>query len=170
MAGIDVIEGAKYRKTGVFRPKLNCLMRELKQELCEICLERSVQRFFENVSLIDGARSSLLPIFLKEGEAYSMEVKTVAPEKAVLEPQWFLDGKPVEGTVKEGPNGPIYTANLKPEQLRIGTRLLRFVVRNNTKLTESWPTTVKTHAPCTKQWMITVRPTLPRLPFLGNGD
>ena len=168
--GVGLVEGGQYATKGVWRPRDNCLMKALNQELCEVCLERTVQRFFENVSLIDEARSSLLPILLKEGDATSMFVRTVAPEKAKLEEVWYLDGKPVGGTKADAVNGPEFRIDVKKEMLRVGIHFLRFSIQDKTPLTADWPATVKTHAPSTKTWMITVRPTLPRLPFLQPAE
>lgn len=164
--GIGVHRGAQYCQNGVYRPKANCLMKALNQEMCEVCLERAVQRFFENVSLIDDSLSNQAAITLTVGRGFGFYVATVAPERPVLEAQWFLDGRRVAGTETAGTRGPVYRIDLTPAQLPAGNHTLRFVVQDKTPLTANWPATVRTHAPSVKQWAIAVRAAPNGLPAL----
>jgi hypothetical protein len=164
--GIGVFEGGQYCRRSVYRPKVDCLMKRLNTDLCEVCLERQVQRFFENVSIIDDSTSNQGAIPLTVGRGFGFYVGTVAPEKAELDAQWFLDGRKVDGTSTPGTRGPLYRVDLTAAQLLAGQHTLRFVVSDKTKLTANWPATVRTHAPSVKQWTISVRTAPGALPAL----
>ncbi len=51
---VGMFEGARYKTSGIYRPKENCEMRMLSQPFCEVCIEAQILRIYNFASLLDG--------------------------------------------------------------------------------------------------------------------
>lgn len=129
--GIGVVPGGKYFSVGVWRPKQNCLMRELNQELCAICYEAVLQRFYSAVSLIDTVTPLGRTVELTTGQSSTFKVFTVGPRNGKIEAEWTLDGVPVKATKTESAFGPSFEVTLGAKQLVAGHHQLKCVALDN---------------------------------------
>jgi hypothetical protein len=111
-AVVGLFEGARYLATGMYRPRRECLMRQLARPFCEVCREAFVSRLYRGGWGIPAAGIDLVdpgseipppgPVTVPAGEPLELSVALLAPETdPALAVAWSVDGKPLAGA-----NGP----------------------------------------------------------------
>lgn len=165
--GIGLYEGAAYTQRGVYRPKETCAMRAVGARMCEVCVERTIQRLYENVSLVDAVEPARRTIRLEGPTDLSLKVYTVAASDADLQGEWFLDGRSVGGTSHRSGHGPVFELGLTAGLLPAGHHSVRFVVRDRLAVFGRFAraATLRAHRPNARYWRIVVRDP-GRLPLL----
>lgn len=103
---VGLFEGAVYNDTGWFRPQYACKMRSLGVPFCAVCTEHHIAAVYNLVGPIDAAEPPAGPLALTPGEARTLRVTPMAPQRHALEVVWRVDGVPVDGAT-----GPAYTVH-----------------------------------------------------------
>ncbi|NUO52885.1 MAG: hypothetical protein HOV80_28910 [Polyangiaceae bacterium] len=154
-APIGAYEGARYLETGVYRPTLNCLMRELGKDFCSVCSEAMVLGFSSVSILIDGVEPPDMTAIPAEG-ASAFTVTT--PALSTLEFAWTVDGVAVEGTSA--------TVEIDPSAIGLGDgpHTITVSVHDATPLVRTDPESIMTES---FSWSFVVDSTLP--PIGGEG-
>lgn len=96
-AVIGLFEGAYYRDTGWFRPKLDCKMRVLGVDFCEVCAEALVKSKYEVISPIESFSPAAASIALVGTESVSLSIVPLQPATHALSVQWHINGTAVNG-------------------------------------------------------------------------
>ena len=111
-AVVGLFEGARYLATGMYRPRRECLMRQLARPFCEVCREAFVSRLYRGGWGIPAAGIDLVdpgseipppgPVTVPAGEPLELSVALLAPATdPALAVAWSVDGRPLAGE-----NGP----------------------------------------------------------------
>jgi hypothetical protein len=124
---VGLFEGARYQPIGMYRPRLDCLMRALNRPFCEICRQRFVLALYGGpwgtpLSGVDpiepgseapapGATSGAFP------GAVDFSTSLLAPTRGALSSRWSVDGRTIAGasggSFRFVPGGPgPYTVRL----------------------------------------------------------
>lgn len=88
--GIGAYEGAGYYKKGLYRPKLNCLMRSLGAPLCEICVEQELKQGYKTVNPIENARPPVSSLTLTKPASQAFTFSNLVP--GAVQIRWTVDG------------------------------------------------------------------------------
>jgi hypothetical protein len=107
-AAVGLFEGARYRTTGMYRPRQHCLMRELGTGFCEVCRQAFVLRLYQGgwgvpaagVDPIDPGSESPPPgpVLVAAGESLDLGVGLLRPATSpALVVTWLVDGEPIAG-------------------------------------------------------------------------
>jgi hypothetical protein len=105
---VGMFEGARYQASGMYRPRVTCLMRELGRPLCEVCRQAFVLRLYQGgwgvpaagIDPIDPGSESPPPgpVSTRAGEPLTFAVHLVQPASTPsLWVTWLVDGTPVTG-------------------------------------------------------------------------
>lgn len=89
---IGAFEGARYKTTGVYRPKLNCKMKALGVDFCEVCKEAIVQSVLKQIPAVEGvspANTAKVTIPLLRGKTFQILSSPFGTTNA----SWKLCGK-----------------------------------------------------------------------------
>ncbi len=109
-AAVGLFEGARYRTTGMYRPRRHCLMRELGTGFCEVCRQAFVLRLYQGgwgvpaagVDPIDPGSESPPPgsVPAVANQALDFRVRLVRPTATpALAVSWWVDGEPIADAV-----------------------------------------------------------------------
>ncbi len=141
--GIGAYQGAGYYRYGLYRPKLNCLMRALSAPLCEICVEECSKRNYAKVNPIENPipSSSSLKIYKPRTKVFTFT--NLTPGGGTI--TWLLDGKPVQQ------GGTTYT--LLSSGLTAGNHSLKVEVKDKTAFVRKDPTKTLVHS---RTWSLSV--------------
>jgi hypothetical protein len=96
-AVVGLFEGAHYHDTGWFRPKLDCKMRVLGVDFCEVCAEALVKSKYELIAPIESFSPAATNIFLAGSESVSLGIVPLQPATHALSIQWRVNGTAVNG-------------------------------------------------------------------------
>ncbi len=123
---VGAFEGAKYKGLGIYRPERECMMRELNDDFCRVCVERHIQRYFELLPFSNSAKSSLsLRGKLMKEATYRVEQPSVSGTQI----QWFLNEEALDGetepSLRLGRDDLIQGANDLRVELRYDEALVR---------------------------------------------
>ncbi len=89
---VGLFEGAHYHSTGWYRPKLNCKMRELGIDFCEVCSETILLSTYGMVDMIESISPSETSLSIPVNDAVFFQVDLLSPSSHQLASQWYLDG------------------------------------------------------------------------------
>lgn len=96
-AVIGLFEGAHYHETGWFRPKLDCKMRALGVDFCEVCIETLVKSKYALIPPIESFSPAATNIALVGTESVSLGIVPLQPATHALSMQWHVNGTAVSG-------------------------------------------------------------------------
>jgi len=89
---VGLFEGGFYRRTGMFRPKYRCKMKELNVPFCEVCREQHVKSMFSYVDLIEEFHPEEDTVILSTNSKLDFNIEIVRlPEKEITI-EWIIDG------------------------------------------------------------------------------
>lgn len=110
-----LFEGTRYTPTGVYRPQLNCKMRDLGADYCSVCTEQFVRSIWtaENIKMIEQATPAQAAVQSVSCDPVELSVKSPPITPSTYRYTWSVDGKPQTETTNEislwpgtgGPNG-----------------------------------------------------------------
>jgi hypothetical protein len=92
--GIGAYQGAGYYKTGLYRPKNNCLMRSLSAPLCEICIEQLCKKGYETVTPIENALPAGVFVGVNQSATQLFSFDNLVPDGGKVE--WYVDNQLVQ--------------------------------------------------------------------------
>jgi hypothetical protein len=128
---IGLYEGAHYCKTGSYRPKCQCVMRNLNYPYCEVCAEHIIQVIHQHVKLYESYSPPLDLIELCDS-AYDItfRVEIVHNSPGTINTIWYLDNDTVaEGTLQY----TVLSGTLTP-----GIHQVLIEARDTTELTKGY--------------------------------
>jgi hypothetical protein len=129
---VGLFEGACYETEDWYRPKLNCKMKSLYNEFCEVCREQLVRSEYGLLSPIDAYLPMTPTITLAPEDTVSLGVVPMVPSGHDLDVQWFVDGDTVPGAIAS--TFPVSTGHLGA-----GTHEVTVEVSDNTELVRTDP-------------------------------
>jgi hypothetical protein len=129
---IGLFEGAHYHFTGWYRPKLNCKMRSLNVNFCEVCKETLVRSIYGLVSPIESFSPTLSKISLTEKDTVDFNIVPMFPTNHNLNIQWFINGSPVNFEESS-------SLNVVAQSLGNGTHSIKVKVLDYTSLVRNDP-------------------------------
>lgn len=133
-AGVTgLFEGARYVQVGLYRPKLDCKMRDLGQPYCPVCSEQLVRSIWsaDNVQMIESASPPLNHVVIDDCETLELSVTSPPVAPSTYEYGWSVDGTPLTITTNH--------AQLSPALLGVGDHEVLVAVQDATTLVRSDP-------------------------------
>ena len=90
-----LFEGTRYTPIGVFRPQLNCKMRDLGAEFCSVCTEQFVRSIWtsDNIKMIEQATPAEIAVASASCDAVELSVKSPPISPSTYRYTWTVDGK-----------------------------------------------------------------------------
>ncbi|MEW5848666.1 MAG: putative Ig domain-containing protein [Myxococcota bacterium] len=102
---MGLFQGARYRTSGMYRPKQDCAMRALGQSFCSVCQQAYVLRLYQGgwgqpvdgVDPIEPGTETPSPgvVSPAHGDPVTFTVELLHPTRGALSAQWKVDGEPV---------------------------------------------------------------------------
>ena len=142
--GIGAYQGAGYYKKGLYRPKLNCLMRSLGAPLCEICVEQELKQGYKTVNPIENARPPVASLTITKPGSQTFTFTNLVPGPVQI--RWTVDGSLKKtGSTSFLFGSSSFSAGLHTVKVEVTDKTAR-VRKDPTKLlvrTRSWLVTVK---------------------------
>ena len=146
---VGLFEGAHFHTTDWYRPKLDCKMRALGVEFCEVCQETLVLAAYAKLNVIQGSTPAENNVSVPGGGALILKVNAVDPVDRPLTYTWT-----VNGVTNDSSSAELFSASF--ESLGTGSHLVRVQVEDRTalvridpfgKLWESRSWLVQVHGP-----------------------
>lgn len=144
--GISAFQGAGYHLFGLYRPKLNCMMRSLGVALCRVCQENIVRVTNSVVDTIVTTTPATAAVTVSVPQSQTFSFTHIVPPGNAPLIQWRLDGNLLPGAT-----GTSYTFD--PNTVALGPHTLEASVRDQTLLVRSDPQQVMREA---HTWQVTV--------------
>lgn len=88
---VGLFEGAYYRRTGMFRPKFRCKMKELNVPFCEVCREQHVKSMFSYVDLIEELYPEEETVTLFTNSKLDFNVDFIQLPEKNISIEWTID-------------------------------------------------------------------------------
>jgi hypothetical protein len=101
---VGLFTGARYQTTGYYRPRFDCMMRQLSAPFCEVCRQEYVLRLYKGwggipatgVKLVEQTTPLESRIAGTVGQPISFHASILSPGGGPTTAiQWFVDGEPV---------------------------------------------------------------------------
>ena len=90
MDNVDVFEGGGMKTHDVWRPQLDCRMRDASSEYCVVCMEQMVLTIYRGAKGIDRTDPPEEQVQVKADAPAHFQVKTLAPRTHSLEVEWTI--------------------------------------------------------------------------------
>ena len=92
---VGLFEGARYTPTGVYRPQLNCKMRDLGADYCSVCTEQFVKSIWtsDNIQMIESATPAGPAVDSATCDPIALGVTTPPITPSTYRFAWSVDGK-----------------------------------------------------------------------------
>jgi MYXO-CTERM domain-containing protein len=131
-----LFEGARYTPTGVYRPQLNCKMRDLGADYCSVCTEQFVKSIWtaDNIQMIEGGLPAQAAVQSASCDAIALSVTLPPITPSTYRFTWSVDGKPQQETT-----GAI---QLLPGVLMAGEHKVELAVEDATAMVRTDPNSV----------------------------
>jgi len=143
---VGLFQGAQYQSTGWYRPKLDCKMRTLGVDFCEVCSEALVKSIYQRLRLIDSFLPSTTSFSVVSTQSVAFSVTPLQPMNHSLIVQWHTNGVAVSDATNT--LFPFF-----PNSAGDGTHLVHAVVSDPTTLVRNDPAKLL-HA--TNTWSVNV--------------
>ena len=121
---VGLFEGAHYYTTGWYRPKLNCKMRTLGVQFCNVCSETIVKSIYRYVRPIESYSPMGSVISLADSQFVSLSIVPIKPFSYI---QWFIDGIQRNGATSS-------SCTVSGTEIGIGQHTVHVIVRDTTSL------------------------------------
>jgi MYXO-CTERM domain-containing protein len=91
-----LFEGARYTPAGIYRPQLNCKMRDLGAEYCPVCAEQFVRSIWtaENIKMVEKTVPAQPSVQSADCDAIALSVMSPPIAPSTYHYTWTVDGKP----------------------------------------------------------------------------
>jgi hypothetical protein len=132
---VGLFEGARYLSTGIYRPMLDCKMRDLGVPFCPVCKEAHVLSIYGLVEPIESASPN--PATPLNAGASGTLTLSVMPQQPVLHSMsiaWQLDGVPIPGETAA-------SLTRTGAQIGAGTHAVKAIVTDPTAWVRTDPST-----------------------------
>jgi len=95
---VGLFEGANYEPTGWYRPRLNCKMKALGYEFCEICAENIILEEYLWLSPIENHWPAS-PVLVDSLGSQFLEIFPMKPSYYDMEFQWYINDSLIESEI-----------------------------------------------------------------------
>jgi len=131
-----LFEGARYTPTGVYRPQLNCKMRDLGADYCSVCTEQFVKSIWtaDNIQMIESASPAQPAVASASCDPIELSVTTPPITPSTYRFSWSVDGKPQTETSS--------AIRLLPAVLMAGDHQVDLAIEDASALVRSDPNAV----------------------------
>jgi hypothetical protein len=129
---VGLFQGAQYQSTGWYRPKLDCKMRTLGVEFCEVCSESLVKSIYQRLHPIDSFLPTAMNLSVISTQSVTLSVTPLRPATHDLAVKWHTNGVAVSGATNT-------TYEFLPNSTGDGTHLVRATVNDPTSLVRNDP-------------------------------
>lgn len=91
-----LFEGARYTPTGIYRPQLNCKMRDLGADYCAVCTEQFVRSIWtaENIKLVEKVVPAQPNVQSADCKPLALSLISPPIVPSTYRYTWTVDGKP----------------------------------------------------------------------------
>lgn len=90
---VGLFEGACYEVEDWYRPELNCKMKGLGSEFCNVCQDKLVKSHYIKISPIESYSPELDTIYITTVDTVSLTVVPMVPVYHELDIGWYLDSE-----------------------------------------------------------------------------
>lgn len=96
---VGLFQGAHYHATGWYRPKLDCVMRQMDSgaPFCEVCSEALVKAVYARLTPINAALPATNLVIIPSATPTVFSVAPLAPSTHALSVQWYLNSNALTG-------------------------------------------------------------------------
>lgn len=131
---VGLFEGARYTPQGVYRPELNCKMRDLGAEFCAVCTEQFVRSIWsaENIQMVEGAKPAQTDVKSDTCDPIALSVTTPPIAPSTYQFVWKVDGAVQAQLVGS-------SAELAPATLTQGTHQVEVGIADTTAMVRTDP-------------------------------
>ena len=90
-----LFEGARYTPTGVYRPQLDCKMRDLGADYCSVCTEQFVRSIWtaDNIQMVESTTPAQPNVQSDSCDPITLSVTTPPVSPSTYHYVWAVDGK-----------------------------------------------------------------------------
>lgn len=142
--GISAFQGGGYYRTGLWRPKLNCLMKALNVPLCSVCNESIVKQAYVTVDPIENKSPAASSIIVMRPAKQTFSISSLVPGNSSI--IWEIDGNQVaSGSTTFDWNTTSYS---------IGRHTVKVTLKDLTTLVRKDPTDLLTS---TTSWSVDLK-------------
>gem|GEM_PF-2812412 len=92
---VGLFEGARYQASGIYRPKLDCRMKILGVDYCEVCTEALLESMYVEVMPSDAVGGE---VYLYEGETITLNAEPLQTAGDSIKVRWSVDSAPLESS------------------------------------------------------------------------
>lgn len=92
---VGLFEGAYYSNTGMYRPKLNCKMRELSVPFCEVCTEQYVRSIFSYLEVAESYLPEQANQIMFVNQKREFKINLLPIDLKSVSVNWILNGTTV---------------------------------------------------------------------------
>jgi hypothetical protein len=130
--GVSAFQGAGYHQTGLWRPRIDCLMRSLGVPNCPVCREQITRTVNAVVDTIESPQPSQSPVTVVRPAAQTFSFTNLVPAAHNPLVTWSLDGVPIQGQSAT-------SYSLATAAMTVGLHSLTVEVRDQTTLVRHDP-------------------------------
>ncbi len=121
---IGMFEGARYKPTGIYRPRETCEMRIYTHQFCEVCTEAQILQIYNLANILEGALPT--PGSVTYAPGLSVTVKTLPCDSVSV--SFALNGTPLAASCVTGS----CTLPIAAQDLFVGSNTLTALVADDT--------------------------------------
>ncbi|RJO66542.1 MAG: hypothetical protein C4523_12195 [Myxococcales bacterium] len=96
---VGLFEGARYLSEGIYRPRLDCRMRTLGVDFCEICAEHLIRSIYATVSPSDAEGGG---VRIAANGRTTLDARLLQTDPPAVRADWTIDGAPVAADALAG--------------------------------------------------------------------
>ena len=142
-----LFEGARYTPTGVYRPQLDCKMRDLGAGYCSVCTEQFVKSIWtaDNIQMIEAAAPMQPAVQSSSCDPIALSVTTPPITPSSYRYTWSVDGKPqteMSGAIQLSPGALMAGEHQVDLAVEDATAMVRTDPNGVTKDHFSWTVSV----------------------------
>jgi uncharacterized repeat protein (TIGR01451 family) len=143
---IGAFEGAGYYLNGLFRPRLDCLMRNLGVTLCSVCREQLARAISAVANPIDGPIPTATSFVMQVPSQQSFSFTNLVPPANNPRVEWAVDGSVVPGATTS-------SFLFDSSTVALGVHTVRATVYDQTTLVRVDPSHAMQHS---RTWSVSV--------------
>ncbi len=130
---VGLFEGARYAPKGVYRPKLDCKMRNLGAEFCPVCSEQFVRSIWtaENIRMVESTQPAQSNVDVATCDPLEFSVTSPPISPSTYRYLWKVDGAPLVETSNK--------VTLTPGALEQGSHQVEVAIADGTALVRTDP-------------------------------
>jgi hypothetical protein len=144
---VGLFEGARYQTSGIYRPQLDCKMRELGVDYCAICKEQFIKSIWtlKNIQMVEDSSPATDAATSTTCDSVKLSVTTPPITPSTYRFVWTVDGMPQAETSN--------VVELAPGALSLGAHQVKVDVEDATDMVRTDPDNLLRDS---RSWAVTV--------------